>query len=125
MQQPDRATTTPAFAYLRRLPGMGNEAIGQTLKELFARAEEHGCALAGVFFEERIGDRLRVWCELVAACRSEHVVIVVAPGGEHFHHDPVVAAFMREELATTIRGAVLLVDEVGTATAGTAAPDAR
>ena len=76
-----------------------------------------------MFYEERIGDRLSAWCELVAACRTEGVTTVVVPSNEHFHRTPEVAAFMRNELATTVKGTVRLADEAGTgATGETAAP---
>ena len=117
---------TSAFAYIRRLPDMDDEAVHQTLKELVACTEQQGFALAGVFYEERISDRLSVWCELVAACRTEGVTTVVVPSSEHFHRTPEVAAFMRTELATTVKGTVWLADEAGTrATGETAAPDAH
>ena len=37
--------------------------------------------------------------ELITSRRSEGVTNVLVPSTDHFHHDPVVAAYMREELA--------------------------
>lgn len=110
-----------AFAYFRRLPGMDKEAVHQTLKELVAFIERQGLVLSGVFYEERAGDRLRVWCELIAACRTEGVVNVVAPSAENFHRVLGLADFMRQELATTVQGTVWLTDEAGTAATSEAA----
>lgn len=115
-----------AFAYLRRLPGMDKKALRQTVEELAAFNRRQGLALAGVFYEERIGDRLSIWCELIAACRTERVANVVVPSSQHFHRTPEVAAFMRDELATSIQGTVLLVTEAdAVATSDSETPDAH
>jgi hypothetical protein len=60
--------------------------------------------------------------ELITECRSEGVANVLVPSADHLHHDPAVAAFMREELAEKVRGTVLLVSEANSvATSETAA----
>jgi hypothetical protein len=100
-----------AFAYLRRLPGMDDAAVRETITALVAFSVDQGLGLAGVHYEGRPGERLDTWMELITSCRSEGVVNVLVPSAEHFHHDPTVAAYMREELAEKIRGTVWLVGE--------------
>ena len=100
-----------AFAYLRRLPGMDDEAVRQAITALVAFSVDQGFGLVGVHFEQGPSERLDTWMELITNCRSEGVVNVLVPDAAHFHHDPTVAAFMREELARNIRGTVWLASE--------------
>ena len=100
-----------AAAYVRRLPGMGKEIVQQTITELEAFAARRGFGLADVHYEERPNDRLRTWAALIATCRSQGIVNVLVPSPEHFHHDPLVADFMREDLASAIKGTVWYVGE--------------
>ncbi|WUH94671.1 hypothetical protein OG900_34025 [Streptomyces sp. NBC_00433] len=100
-----------AFAYLRRLPGMDDEDVHQAITALVAFSVDLGLGLAGVHYEERPSERLDTWMELIANCRSEGVVNVLVLNAKHFHHDPTVAGFMREELAEKIRGTVRLASE--------------
>lgn len=100
-----------AFAYLRRLPGMDNAAVQEAIAALVAFSVDQGLGLAGVHYEERPSERLDTWMELITNCRNEGVVNVLVLSAEHFHHDPTVAAFMREELAEKIRGTVWLASE--------------
>lgn len=76
------------------------------LDELLACARRHGLELAGVHYEERVSERLSTWCRLIADCRNEEIVHVVAPSREHFHKQASVADFMRDELASAIHGTV-------------------
>lgn len=108
---PANPNPTAAFAYLRHLPGMDNETFRQTIKELIACTEQQNFALAGTFYEERSKDHLEVWRALIVACRNEQVSTVIVPSSEHFHSKPDLAAFMRDELATAIRGTVFLITE--------------
>jgi hypothetical protein len=48
---------------------------------------------------------------IITTCRSEGVANILVPSADHFHHDPTVAAFIREELAEKIRGTVWLASE--------------
>lgn len=100
-----------AFAYLRRLPGMDDAAVREAVTALVAFSIGQGLSLAGVHYEEGPGERLDTWMELITSCRSEGVTTVLMPSGDHLHHDPVVAAYMREELAAKIRGTVWLASE--------------
>ncbi|MBM9509800.1 hypothetical protein [Actinacidiphila acididurans] len=102
---------TAAFAYLRRLPGMDDAAVREAVAALVAFSVDQGLSLAGVHHEERPSERLDIWMELVMSCRSEGVTNVLVLSADHFHHDPVVAAYMREELADRIRGTVWLASE--------------
>jgi hypothetical protein len=103
-----------AFAYLRRLPSADDATINRTVKELIAFTEQKCLALAGVHFEDGPGERLDTWMELIVGCRREGVVHILVPHPGHFHPDPAVAAFMREELAEKIRGTVWYVNEAPT-----------
>lgn len=103
-----------AFGYLRRLPGMGDGAVREAIAALVAFSVDRGLSLAGVHYEERPSERLGTWMGLITSCRSEGVGNVLVPSAGHFHHDPVVAAYMREELAEKIRGTVWLADDADT-----------
>jgi hypothetical protein len=109
-----------AFAYLRRLPDMDDEAVRQAITALDAFSVEQGFGLAGVHYEERPSERLDTWMELITSCRTEGVVNVLVLSADHFHHDPTVAAYMREELAEKIRGTVHYVHEATTNSTATA-----
>lgn len=100
-----------AFAYLRQLPGMDTEAVQRTLTALQAFAGRQGLALAGVHHERRPSERLTTWAGLIVDCRNEGVTNIVVPGPHHFHHDDTIAAFMREELESKIRGTVWCASE--------------
>ncbi|MBM9506493.1 hypothetical protein [Actinacidiphila acididurans] len=108
-----------AFAYLRRLPGMGKDAVRHAVTELESFAGRRGFGLAGIHFERHPSERQDTWRELITSCRSEGVATVLVPSARHFHHDPVVAALMREELAEKIRGTVF----IATTTLGGASHD--
>ncbi|MBM9507809.1 hypothetical protein [Actinacidiphila acididurans] len=101
-----------AVAYLRRLPGMDKETVQRAIEELGALATRRGFGLAGVHFERRPSERLDTWAELIVGCCSEGVVNVLVPNAAHFHQDPAVAAFMREELAEKVRGTVWYASEL-------------
>lgn len=101
-----RGDRIAAAAYLRRLPGMDTDAVLLTLTALVAFTERQGLALAAVHYEPRPSERLATWAELIVGCRSEGVANVVVPSPDHFHHDAEIAAFMRDELAQKIQGAV-------------------
>lgn len=103
---------TAAFAYLRRLPGMDDAAVKDAVTGLVTFSADNGLSLAGVHYEEHPSERLDTWMELITSCRSEGVPNVLVLSTDHFHHDPVVAACMREELAEKIRGTVWLASEV-------------
>jgi len=102
---------TAAFAYLRRLPGMDDAAVQEAVTGLVAFSADRGLGLAGIHYEERPSERLDTWMELITSCRSEGVTNVLVLSTDHFHHDPVVAAYMRQELAEKIRGTVWLASE--------------
>ncbi|WP_153812654.1 hypothetical protein [Streptomyces sp. SUK 48] len=102
---------TAAFAYLRRLPSMDDAAVQEAVNGLLTFSADRGLSLAGVHYEEHLSERLDTWMELITSCRSEGVTNVLVPSADHFHHDPVVAAYMREELAEKIRGTVWLANE--------------
>lgn len=106
---------TAAFAYLRRLPGMDEAAVQEAVAALISFSTSRGLSLAGVHYEERPSERLDTWMELITSCRSEGVVNVVMLSIDHFHPDPLVAAYMREELAEKIRGMVWVASEATTA----------
>ncbi|SFF87232.1 hypothetical protein SAMN05216251_13344 [Actinacidiphila alni] len=105
---------TSAFAYLRRLPGMDDAAVREAVTAVTAFSVRQGLSLAGIHYEERPSERLDTWMELITSCRSEAVSNVLVLSADHFHHDPIVAAYMCEELAEKIRGTVWLVTETTT-----------
>lgn len=111
---PPRASFA-VFGYLRRLPGMDQEAVHLALKELVAFVEQRSFALAGVYYERGPGERLATWAMLVLGCHDESVSVVVVPSPAHFHRDALIAAFMRAELAQKIGGTVLYVDDANAA----------
>lgn len=102
----DAPNHRPASAYFRLLPGMDREAVHQTVKELVVFAEQQGLVLVAAHCEESPSERLATWAALITGCRAAGVRQIVVPDPQHFHHDAVVAAFMREELAEKIRGTV-------------------
>ncbi|MEU6402841.1 hypothetical protein [Streptomyces sp. NPDC046985] len=102
---------TAAFAYLRRLPSMDDAAMREAVTALVASSVDQGLSVADVYYEERPSERLDTWRELITICRSEGVTNVLVLSTDHFHHDTVVAAYMREELAEKIRGTVWLASE--------------
>lgn len=110
----DAPTRRPAAAYLRPPSGAGLEAVRQALTELLAFTEQRGFVLAAVHCEERPSERLATWAALITNCRSEGIAHVVVPSPDHFHHDALVAAYMREELAEKIRGTVWYADAAST-----------
>jgi hypothetical protein len=110
--------STGAFAYLRRLPGMDDAAVRRVAAELQTFATRRRFGLAGVHVERHRSERLETWVELIMNCRSDGVTDVLVPNAGHFHPDPLVAAFMREELAEKIGGTVWLVSEAGGAATG-------
>lgn len=114
-----RSNVTSAFAYLRRLPSMDDAAVREAVASLAAFSADQGLSLAGVHYEEHPSERLDTWMELITSCRTESVVDVLVLSAGHFHHDQVVAAYMREELAEKIRGTVWLASEAA-ATSGPA-----
>jgi hypothetical protein len=109
-----------AFAYLRRLPRMDDAAVQEAVTALTAFSVDQGLSLTGVHYEERLSERLETWMELITTCRSEGVVNVLVLSADHFHHDPTVAAYMREELSEKIHGTVWLASEGGTSPASSA-----
>ena len=117
-----RSNVTSAFAYLRRLPGMDDAAVREAVAALAAFSADQGLSLAGIHFEEHPSERLDTWMELITSCRTENVVDVLVLSADHFHHDQVVAAYMREELAEKVRGTVWLASEA-TATSSPAPAD--
>jgi hypothetical protein len=102
-----------AVAYLRRLPGMDDEVVRKEITALVAFSVAQGFGLAAVHYEAKPSERLDTWMELITECRSEGVVNVLVPSPDHFHSDPAVAAFMREELAEKIKGSVQYMSEAG------------
>lgn len=124
--RPVRTDPLAAAVYLRRLPGMDEAAVHRVLTELVAFAALRELAVACVQFEQRPGARLGIWAELISCCRSEGIVNVLVPSAEHFHHDRVIAEFMREELAAKIEGCVSYVSKPVTVRAvGPAAAEGR
>ncbi|MFI0942385.1 hypothetical protein [Streptomyces sp. NPDC021020] len=104
--QPARRGPVAVAAYFRRLPGMDREDVHQTVKELVVFAEQQGLVLVAAHCEESPSERLATWAALITGCRAAGITQIVVPGPQHFHHDAGIAAFMREELAEKIRGAV-------------------
>jgi hypothetical protein len=90
---------------------MDDAAVQEAITALVAFSVDKGLGLAGVHYEERPSERLDTWMELITSCRSEGVVKVLVLSADHFHHDPTVAAYMREGLAEKIRGTVWLASE--------------
>ncbi|MFH8222520.1 hypothetical protein ACH4C2_22000 [Streptomyces sp. NPDC018057] len=109
--RPPRDNLTPAFAYLRRLPGMDDAAVREAVTALVTFSADQGLSLSCVHYEERSRERLATWMEIITSCRSEGVTDILVPSPDHFHHDPAVATYMREELAEKIRGTVWLASE--------------
>jgi hypothetical protein len=95
-----------AIAYLRRLPGMDDAAVRQTIRRLQTFADRRGLALIGAHCERRPGERLATWAGLILGCRDEGITTVVVPSSHHFHQHPEIASFMREELEERIHGVV-------------------
>jgi hypothetical protein len=87
---------------------MDKEAVRHAVTKLESFAGQQGFSLAGIHFERHPGERQDTWRELITSCRSEGVAKVLVPSALHFHHDAVVAAIMREELAEKIRGTVFI-----------------
>lgn len=100
-----------AYAYVRRLPGAETFAVHRALTALTAYMERHGLALAGLYYERRVTERPMTWATLIVDCQGKGVTDVVVPSATHFHHDPAVADFMREELAEKIHGTVWYADQ--------------
>jgi hypothetical protein len=101
---------------------MDDAAVREAVTALTAFSIRRGLSLAGVHYEEHPSERLDTWMELITSCRTENVVDVLVLSADHFHHDQVVAAYMREELAEKIRGTVWLASEA-TATSSPAPAD--
>jgi hypothetical protein len=120
----DDEKTTPAgpallparpamHGYVRRLPGWGDGETERASEALGRFAHAHGFSLGRVFVEDRPGQRLAVWDELITSCGRDRVRDVAVPAMEHFHASPELAAFMCDELSGAVRGQVWLADPAG------------
>lgn len=94
--------------YFRVTADMDEAAVLRVRSALRDFAVQHGCELVDTYEDSCPGDRLTLWLELARSCRREQSPALVVVSLDNLHPSPRLADQVREDLAQTINGKVLV-----------------